>query len=163
MGDEKAQIPNENVIHLNKSKPQPQSPPLPLQPSISKSKPRFPPPNKSDYASICQLAPKKSTDKDPLVYVSTSTIANCEEACDIIGQLEILLSRALSMLPFFPGQHDLVDILLQCKDEQFILMTCPRERSAFLSGIKHQQQMITPNALQRSPIRAVLILQTHAS
>lgn len=101
-------------------------------------------------ASICQLALKKSTDKDPLVYVSTSTIANCEEACNVIGQFEILLSRALSLLQFFPGQYDLVDILLQCKDEQFIFMKCPRERSAFLSGIKHQQQMITPKTLHEA-------------
>ena len=52
MGDEKSQIPN--GINLNKSKPQPQSqpPPQPLQPSISKSKPRLSPPNKSVLPKI---------------------------------------------------------------------------------------------------------------
>lgn len=84
---------------------------------------------------------------EPLVYVSTSTIAKCEEACDIIGELEILLSRALSLLQRFPGEYDLVDMLLRCRnDGRFVFMKRLRERSAFLEALRrHQRSRTGPN------------------
>jgi len=93
----------------------------------------------SDAANLSLSRKDISDDKDPLVFVSTSTITSCEEACNIIGKVEILLSRALSLLQILPGQYTLVDILLQCKNEQFLFLKHPRERNAFLNGIKEQQ------------------------
>ena len=107
-------------------------------------------------ASNLRLAPKKITDKDPLVYVSISTIAKCEEACNIIGEIEILLSRALSLLEMFgpAGVPNLVDILLKCKDEQFLFLKHPSERGAFLSSIKHHQQSMNFSFNSSSPAEA---------
>jgi len=93
----------------------------------------------SDAANLSLSRKDMPDDKDPLVYVSTSTITSCEEACNIIGEVEILLSRALSLLQILPHQYTLVDLLLQCKDEQFLFLKHPIERIAFLNGIKEQQ------------------------
>lgn len=86
------------------------------------------------------LSPNAMTDSDPLVYVSTSTIMKCEEACNIIGEIEILLSRALSLLQKFPKEYDLVETLLQSKSGQYLMMKQPRERTAFLAAIKRHQR-----------------------
>lgn len=91
------------------------------------------------------LTPRDNS-SDPLMYVSTSTVAKCEEACNVIGELEIILSRALALLRMLPGEYGLVDALLQCNHGQLIFVKCPRERSAILSTIKHHQLMTNPNA-----------------
>jgi hypothetical protein len=46
-------------------------------------------------------------------YASLETISACENACRIIGDVEILLSNALSLLHKFPKQVDLVENLLR--------------------------------------------------
>jgi len=83
------------------------------------------------------MAPKTTTvddESDPLVYVSTSTVAKCEEACNVVGELEILLSRALSLLRKFPGEYELVDTLLRCRNN--VLLERTDERSAFLEAFR---------------------------
>lgn len=98
--------------------------------------------NRDAANGFLHLAPQNTTkNKDPLVYVSTQTITTCEEACNAIGELEILLSRALSLIEKFPDDHDLVDSLLQCKHGKFLFVKCPRERSTFLSAIKYHTEM----------------------
>jgi len=102
------------------------------------------------------LAPKTTSADDsdgPLVYVSTSTITKCEEACNVIGELEILLSRAQSLLLIFPEEYDLVDSILQgCSkdDSQFIFLERPQERSAFLGSVKRYQAMMNPGIASSS-------------
>ena len=76
---------------------------------------------------------------DPLVYVSTLTIKKCEEACNVIGELEILLSRALALIHKFPCEYGLVDSLLQCREGDCVFLKHPNERSAFLRAIKRYQ------------------------
>jgi len=46
-------------------------------------------------------------------YASLETIAACENACLLIGEIEILLSNAISLLNKLPGQIELVEILLR--------------------------------------------------
>ncbi|KAL7549742.1 hypothetical protein ACHAWF_013009 [Thalassiosira exigua] len=86
----------------------------------------------------------RDADADPLLYASTSTITRCEEACNVIGELEILLTRALSLLRRYPGEHALVDTLLSCRG-RFVSLKRPRERNVF-TGIMKLQQEIGPNA-----------------
>lgn len=95
----------------------------------------------SDASSaFLQLGPKMPTDDSgPLAFVSTSTIMKCEGVCDAIGELELLLSRALPLLQMLPGEFGLVDTLLQCEEERYHILTHPSERSAFLRAIKRNQ------------------------
>lgn len=94
----------------------------------------------SDASSaFLQLGPKMSTDDSgPLAFVSTSTIIECEGVCNAIGELELLLSRALPLLQMLPGENDLVDTLLQ-EEERYHILKHPNERSAFLRAIKRNQ------------------------
>jgi len=107
------------------------------------------------------LAPKTMADdkSDPLVYVSTSTIAKCEEACNVIGELEILLSRVLSLLQKFPGEYDVVDMLLQCRDGRFVFMKHPRERSAFLGAIRRHQLIHSNSSPEATPAMREYVLR----
>ena len=92
------------------------------------------------------IAPERlADDSGPLVYVSTSTATKCEEACDLIGEVEVLLSRALPLMRVLPGEYELVDSLLQCKDGEFRLLKDPGQRSAFLHAINHHRTC-TPNS-----------------
>ena len=94
-----------------------------------------------DAASgFLQLAPKSlSEDSSPLAFVSTSTIIKCEDVCNVIGELELLLSRALPLLQILPGEYGLVDTLLQCEEERCHILRIASERSAFLRAIKRHQ------------------------
>ena len=53
----------------------------------------------------------KSSEGDFFV-ASSETITACERVCNAIGETELLLSRAKSMLEKLPGQHDLVQKIL---------------------------------------------------
>jgi len=76
---------------------------------------------------------------DPLFYVSTSTIAKCEKACDIIGEVEVMLSRALALLNLFPHEYNLVDGLLKCREGDFVFVKHPNERNSILTAMKRNQ------------------------
>ena len=52
-------------------------------------------------------------------YASLETISACESACRVIGEAEILLSNALSLLNKFPKQEDLVEELLEKSKGRF--------------------------------------------
>jgi len=45
-------------------------------------------------------------------YVSVETVASCEEACNAIGEAEVIVSRATSLLTKFPGRHSLIQDIL---------------------------------------------------
>jgi Rab3 GTPase-activating protein catalytic subunit len=104
---------------------------------------------------MLNMAPKTMT--DPLVYVSTSTITKCEEACNAIAELEVILSRALSLLKKLPGEYELVDTLLHHSDGRFLFMKHPHERSAFLGAIK-QSQLMNPHVPEASPTMQEYVL-----
>ncbi|KAL3787814.1 hypothetical protein HJC23_003563 [Cyclotella cryptica] len=92
-----------------------------------------------DSLEGCLLSsPKNHSDEYPLIHVSASTIQKCEEACDAIGEMELLLSRALALWQHCPDA-ELVDNLLNCHDESFTLLKSPKERSTFLNAIKNNQ------------------------
>lgn len=97
------------------------------------------------------LTPEHMTDNSgPLAYVSMFTITKCEVTCDLIGEMETLLSRALTLLEALPGEYELIDLLLQCKDGQYRFLNDPRQRSALLQAIKRNQVFgctSTPDAI----------------
>ena len=45
-------------------------------------------------------------------YVSVETVASCEEACNAIGEAEVVVSRAMSLLSKFPGRYSLIEDIL---------------------------------------------------
>lgn len=78
---------------------------------------------------------------DLLSHIATETIAKCEEACNQIGEFEILLSRSLALLEKLPGKYDLVGSLLQegCASGNFVFVKDPSDRDAFLGAIRSGQ------------------------
>jgi len=54
---------------------------------------------------------KESTD-DIERYVSAGTVASCEEACNAIGEVEVIVSRAISLLSKIPGRYSLIQDIL---------------------------------------------------
>ena len=106
------------------------------------------------------LSPEKLTDDSgPLAYVSTLTIAKCEDTCNLIGDLEMLLSRALPLLRVLPGEYDLVDSLLQCKDGEFRFLKDPSQRSALLQAIKHRQTCTSDSTPEAIPVMREYVLR----
>ncbi|KAL7487685.1 hypothetical protein ACHAW6_013266 [Cyclotella cf. meneghiniana] len=94
-----------------------------------------------DSLEGCLLSsPKTNSEEYPLVHVSASTIQKCEEACNAIGEMELVLSRALTLWQHCP-EPDLVDSLLQCQEGSCVFLTSPKERNAFLAAIKNNQSM----------------------
>jgi len=90
-------------------------------------------------------APENTLDgkSDLLSHIATETIAKCEEACNQIGEFEILLSRSLALLEKLPGKYGLVDSLLQqgSTDGNFVFVKDPSERDAFLGAIRSGQMV----------------------
>ncbi|KAL3761539.1 hypothetical protein ACHAW5_003087 [Stephanodiscus triporus] len=113
-----------------------------------------------DAADALHLSPEKLTDNSgPLVHVSTLTIKKCEETCNLIGELEMLLSRALPLLQVLPGEYDLVESLLQCKDGEFCFLKNPSQRSALLQAIKHQQICSSNSTPEAIPVMREYVLR----
>jgi len=91
-----------------------------------------------------QVAPNTPGGKsDLLSHLATDTIAKCEEACNQIGEFEILLSRSLALLEKLPGKYGLVDSLLQegCTDGTFVFVKDPSDRDALLGAIRSGQMV----------------------
>lgn len=88
---------------------------------------------------LFQAPTDTSIELDPLFYVSTSTIVKCETACDIIGEVEVMLSRALALLNLFPHEYNLVDDLLKCRNGDFVFVKHPNERNSILTAMKRHQ------------------------
>jgi len=90
-----------------------------------------------------ELGPNPPYDKSNLLtYLTTETISKCEEACNQIGEFEVLLSRSLALLQELPGKYRLVDSLLQgCTDGNFVFVKHPNDRDAFLGTIRSGQMV----------------------
>jgi len=88
-----------------------------------------------------EVGPNTTDDKsDPLTHLTIETISKCEEACNQIGDFEVLLSRSLALLNQLPGKYRLVDSLLQgCTDGNFVFVKHPNDRDAFLGAIRSGQ------------------------
>lgn len=94
-----------------------------------------------DASDLClHASPQTRSEEDPLIHVSTSTIQKCDVACNAIGEMELLLCRALSLWQLCP-EAELVDNLLQCQDGSFVFLKSPKERSAFLHAVKNHQSL----------------------
>ena len=81
---------------------------------------------------------KTSQDDSAFKFVSSDTIVECERACDLIADVEILLSRATSLLSKFPGEYDLVEHLLQNTEGK---VDSYEGRQGILNIIRGQQQV----------------------
>ncbi len=91
----------------------------------------------------CSVEIATNTKTDLLSHLATETIAKCEEACNQIGEFEILLSRSLALLEKLPGKYGLIDSLLQegCTDGKFVFVKDPNDRDAFLGAIRSGQMV----------------------
>lgn len=94
-------------------------------------------------SSVEVAASKPGGKADILSHLATETIAKCEEACNQIGEFEILLSRSLALLEKLPGKYGLIDSLLQegCTDSKFVFVKDPSDRDAFLGAIRSGQMI----------------------
>jgi Rab3 GTPase-activating protein catalytic subunit len=109
---------------------------------------------------LLHISPENLTDDSgPLAYVSTLTITKCEDACNLIGELEMLLSRALPLLRVLPGEYDLVDSLLQCKEGGYRFLKDPSQRSALLQAIKDHQTSTSDSTHEAIPVMREYILR----
>ena len=107
------------------------------------------------------LAPESLTeDSGPMAYVSTLTIMRCEDVCNAIGELELLLSRALPLLQMLPGEYGLVDTLLQCEEGQYHILRHASERRAFLRAIKRCQANESGPPSEATPTMREYVLRT---
>jgi len=101
-----------------------------------------------------------SSDENSLVHVSTLTIRKCDEACNAIGELEILLSRALALWKLCPDTN-LVNTLIQCENGSFVFLESPNERGIFLNAIKEHQSrscsVLSENGFPEAAMREYVI------
>lgn len=74
------------------------------------------------------------------LYISPETIAACESVCDHIGDSEIILSRAISLLSKMPGEYELVHQLLARPEGEVFHLNSHDGRSGILKTIRQQQQ-----------------------
>jgi hypothetical protein len=68
------------------------------------------------------------------------TISSCEAVCDAIADVEIVLSRATSLLDKFPGEYELVQTLLHSANGTVISVERSSARKGILQAIQRQQQ-----------------------
>eukprot|EP00594_Rhizosolenia_setigera_P005743 CAMPEP_0178940516 /NCGR_PEP_ID=MMETSP0789-20121207/856_1 /TAXON_ID=3005 /ORGANISM="Rhizosolenia setigera, Strain CCMP 1694" /LENGTH=1052 /DNA_ID=CAMNT_0020619571 /DNA_START=494 /DNA_END=3652 /DNA_ORIENTATION=+ len=70
-------------------------------------------------------------------FLSLESISACEAACDAIGDVEVLLSRAISLLHKFPGDYDLVQKLLRKRDGEEVTISSSKGRAGILKTMEH--------------------------
>jgi len=85
---------------------------------------------------------------------SKDAIAACEAACDAVGDAEIVLSRAATLLDKFPGEYALVQGMLEgrtgvggpqkrCRGLMAFPVDTPGGRWGFLSAVRRQQELLS--------------------
>ena len=72
-------------------------------------------------------------------YVSVQTVASCEEACNAIGEAEVVVSRAMSLLSKFPGRYSLIEDVL-VKSQRVTLVDDDGARASVIELILSQQR-----------------------
>ena len=77
---------------------------------------------------------------DSFTYISPETIKTCEGVCTLIGDVEILQSRATSLLSKLNGDEVLVQTIMEAPEGRNIAVKTSQSRLAILNEINSQQQ-----------------------
>ncbi len=94
-----------------------------------------------DVANSSNLSNEDIGETNPFKFISPETVSACDRACTFIGDAEILLSRATSLLTKFSGDVDLVETFLENNlDNQQINATTVSSRLGILKSIHSQQK-----------------------
>ena len=72
-------------------------------------------------------------------HASPSTLLACENVCDKIGEVELLLSRATSLLTKFSGDSIIVEEILGSHESQYLEVESYESRTGILNAINLQQ------------------------
>jgi len=75
-----------------------------------------------------------------IVNVSPDTLAACEIVCNDIGDVEVLLSRTMSLLTKFSGEKEFVQTFLRSQENKVIELNNHGGRAGILTTIQKQQQ-----------------------
>ena len=86
--------------------------------------------------------PIKSSDGaiNSFTYISPETIKTCEGVCTLIGDVEILQSRATSLLSKLNGDEMLVQTIMEAPEGRSIAVKTSNSRLGILNEINSQQQ-----------------------
>ena len=69
-------------------------------------------------------------------FVSENTVASCDSACNAIGNAEVILSRATSLMSKFPGEYRLIqDILLAFDEGEMVAEDEAELRTLIMSAV----------------------------
>jgi hypothetical protein len=86
--------------------------------------------------------PIEKTDKmmDPFTYISPETVEACENVCSLIGDVEILQSRATSLLSKLNGDIELVQSIMESPEGRNIKVSMDGSRTELLNEILQQEE-----------------------
>ena len=79
-------------------------------------------------------------------YTTPPTLLACEIVCDKIGEVELLLSRATSLLTKFSGDSTVVEEILGCSESQYHEVESYESRTGILNAINCQQNRNSGNS-----------------
>ena len=77
-------------------------------------------------------------------FTTCDTLSACEAVCDAIGDVEVLLSRAASLLHKFPGDFELVQKILRERDGEEVPIQSTNARIGILQAIWRHQKLRSP-------------------
>lgn len=77
---------------------------------------------------------------DPFAYISPETIIVCENVVNLIGSVEIMISRATSLLTKLNDDEDLVQMILEAPEGRNIEAHSCQSRTGIMDEIHSQQQ-----------------------
>ncbi len=77
---------------------------------------------------------------DPFAYISVETIKACEIVITYIGSVEVLLSRATSLLTKLNGDEEMVKLILEAPENRISEAHSSLSRSGILEEINSQQK-----------------------
>ena len=87
--------------------------------------------------------PIQKTDEimmDPFTYISPETVEACENVCSLIGDVEILQSRATSLLSKLNGDIELVQSIMESPEGRNIKVSMDGSRAELLNEILQQEE-----------------------
>ena len=95
-----------------------------------------------DAGNSTKMRKEEIDEKNSFKFISSETVTACEQACASIGDAEILLSQATSLLTKFSGDVDIVETFLKSAtyESQRVEARSFASRSGILKAINKQQQ-----------------------
>ncbi|GKY96293.1 hypothetical protein MPSEU_000589000 [Mayamaea pseudoterrestris] len=93
----------------------------------------------SDVLAAATASRSRSKRSLPTSIASIDTLASCERACALVGESEVIVSRAISLLNKLPGQFDLIENLLRNPEGSWVSVTPETSRNAVLHAMASQQ------------------------